>query len=84
MAGTWIDGQFSVGLMYTGKFGQIQKALYSLWKRKIANPIWKIDDYVKQIFREHNQEADHCVNLEAEGQRKIIMDKGKMLKYGRR
>ena len=38
--------------------------------------ISKIDDYVKHIFREHNQEADHWANLGAEGQRTIISDKG--------
>ena len=34
-----------------------------------------IDDYVKHIFREHNQEADLLVNMGAEGQRKIVIDK---------
>ena len=38
--------------------------------------ISKIDDYVKHIFREHYQEADHWANLGAEGQRTIISDKG--------
>ena len=27
----------------------------------------KIGDYVKHIFREHNQEADHLANLGTEG-----------------
>ena len=53
-----------------GKIGQIQKKLYTWWKRKIANPISKIDDYAKHIFQEHNQEADHWANLGAEGHRK--------------
>ena len=35
----------------------------------------KIDDYVKHVFREHNQEADHWANLVAEGQRKVIVDR---------
>ena len=36
----------------------------------------KVDEYVKHIFRKHNQEADHLANLGAEGQRHIIIDKG--------
>ena len=39
-----------------------------------ANPISKVDDYVKHIFREHNQEVDHWANLGVEGQRKILVD----------
>ena len=42
---------------------------------KIANPISKIDDDVKHIFRERNQEADHWANLGAQGQRNIIIDR---------
>ena len=29
------------------------------------------------IFREHNQEADHLANLEAKGQRKVMMERVK-------
>ena len=32
-------------------------------------------DHVKQIFREHNQEADHWANLGPEGQRKVFVDR---------
>ena len=39
------------------------------WNSKVANSISKIDDYVKHIFREHNQEADRWANLRAEGQK---------------
>ena len=42
---------------------------------KKANPISKIDDYVKHIFWEHNRDADHWANLGAEGQRKIVVDR---------
>ena len=45
------------------------------WKRKVAFPFSQIDDNVKHIFREHNQEADHRANLGAEGQRKIVVDR---------
>ena len=44
--------------------------LHSWWKRKIANPISKIDDFVKHVFQEHNQEADLWATIGAEGQRK--------------
>ena len=50
--------------------------LYLWWKRKIALPISKIDDHVKHIFREHNQEAEYWANLGAEGQGKIIIGNG--------
>ena len=43
-----------------------------------------IDDYVKHIFREHNQEADHCANLGTEGQRQLLLTKETILKDGRR
>ena len=35
----------------------------------------KIDDIVKYVFREHNQEADHWANIGAQGQRKIPLDR---------
>ena len=41
----------------------------------MANPISKIDDYVKHIFWEHNQEADHWAKVGAEGQRKVVIDR---------
>ena len=65
------------GTRASGKnIGRIQKTLYSWWKRKIAYPVVQIDDNVKHIFREHNQEAEHLENLGAEGQRKITIEKG--------
>ena len=54
---------------YRGRIGQVEKTLHSWWKEKIASPISKIDDVVKHIFREHNQEADHWVNIGAKGQK---------------
>ena len=54
----------------------IQKTLLQWWKKKIVNPISKIDDfYVKHKFREHNKEADHWANVGVEGQRKVVIDK---------
>ena len=67
-AGKWLNCWYSPGLKYKGKIGQIQQNLYSWWKRKIANPISKIDDYVIHIFGEQHQEADHWANLGPEGQ----------------
>ena len=36
----------------------------------------QVDDYVRRVLREHNQEADHLANLGAEGQRQITVVKG--------
>ena len=44
-------------------------------EKKIANPISKIDDFVKHIFREHNREADHRDNIGAGRQRKTVLDR---------
>ena len=57
------------------KFKKKKKTLHSWWTRKIANPMSKIDDFVKHVFQEHNQEADLWTNSGAEGQRKIVVDK---------
>ena len=35
----------------------------------------QVDDHVKHVFREHNQEADHLANLGAEEQRKVTVEK---------
>ena len=53
---------------------EIQKTLHQWWKKKMANLLQKIDDYVKHIFREH-KEADHWANVGAEGQRKVVIDR---------
>ena len=45
------------------------------WWEKVAFLVTQIDDYVKHIFRKHNQEADHLANLGAEGLRKITVEK---------
>ena len=75
MACKWINGQYSLGHKYRGQTGQVQKTLHPCWKSKIANPVSKIDDIVKHVFREHNQETDHWANLGAEGQRPIVLDR---------
>ena len=48
-----------------------QRIYHSWWKRGAATPISDIDNFVKHIFREHNQEADHCADIGAQGRRKI-------------
>ena len=59
MASKWINGQHSLGQKYRRRIGQVQKTLYSWWKEeKITSPISKIDDSVKHVNREHNQETD--------------------------
>ena len=35
-----------------------------------------MNDYVRRVLREHDQEADHLANLGAEGQRHITVVKG--------
>ena len=52
------------------------KDILLLVEREIANSISKIDDFVKHVFREHNQEADQWANLGAEEQRTTAVDKG--------
>ena len=67
----WINGDFSLEQKYRGKIGQVQTILRSRWKRKIAGPISKINNFVKHVYREHNQE-DHWANSGGQGQRKIV------------
>ena len=43
---------------------------------KSVFPVAQIDDYVKHIFREHSQEADHWATWGVEGQRNYFVDKG--------
>ena len=48
-----------------------RSTLHSWWEKRIAGPI---DKFVKHVYREHNQEADHWANIGAQGQRKIVID----------
>ena len=60
----WINGECSLGQEFRGRIGQVQKKkIHSWWKRKITSPISKIDDFVKHVFREHNQEAEHWAHV---------------------
>ena len=71
----WINGEYSLGHKYRGRIGQVQKTLHSWWKENVAEPISNIDRFMKHVFREHNQEADHWANIGAQGQRKIVLDR---------
>ena len=57
------------------RISQIQKNLYSWWKKTFANPTSKMNDFVKHVFREHNQEADRWANFGIEGQRQVVVDR---------
>ena len=70
----WINGEYSLGQKYRG-IGEVQQTLHSWCQEKSASPISKIDDFVKHVYREHNQEADHWANIGAQGQRKIVSDR---------
>ena len=65
-----------MGLEDREQLESIQRTLHSLWRRKVAYPVRQVDDYVRHVLREHNQEADHLANLGAEGQRQITVEKG--------
>ena len=73
-----------MGQKYKDQIGRIQETLHSWWKRKVAYPVGLIYDYVKHIFREHNQESHHLANLGTEGQRKVTNKRETILKNGRR
>ena len=71
----WIHGELAQGTKYKETLGKIQTILHSWWKRKVATPISNIDSFVKHVYREHNQEADHWANKGAQGRRKIVIDR---------
>ena len=75
VASKWINGEFAHGTRYKDTIGKNQRILHSWWKRKAATPISNIDSFVKNICREHNQEADHWADIRAQGRRKIEIHK---------
>ena len=50
---------------YRDRIGGKQKTLRTWWKTRVACPIQKINDYVKHMRTEHNQETDHMANFRA-------------------
>ena len=75
VAEKWINGRHALGQKFQAKTGRIQETLHSRWKKKIAYPVAQIDEFVKHIFKEHNQEADHLTNLGTEVQRKVTIER---------
>ena len=67
----WINGEYAQGTKYKVTIGKVQRILHSWWKRGAATPFSNIDNFVKHIYREHNQEADHGTDIGAQGRRKI-------------
>ena len=43
-------------------------------------PRGKVDDYVKHIVTEHNQEVDHLAKLGTEEQRKVTIENGRQFR----
>ena len=76
VAEKWINGHDAMGQKHSGEIGHIQNTFHSWWKKHVACPVTKIDDYVQRIFREHNQEVDRLANLFAEGERISPLRKG--------
>ena len=84
VSGKWINFQYALSQKYRGrKIGHNQKTLHSWWKRKIALFISKIDDYVKHIFREDNQEADTRRTWVQKDREQLLWTKEVILKDGR-
>ena len=67
----WINGEFAQGTTYKETIGKIQRTLHSWWKRRVAAPNPDIDNFVKHVNREHNQEADHPTNISSTKKEKI-------------
>ena len=74
MAEKWIKVHRAFGRKFQTKIDRILKTLHSWWKKKTAYPVAQIDDFVKHIFLEHNQEADHLAHPGTFGRRKITID----------
>ena len=63
----WPNGHHTMEKMYKEcSFRGGSGELYILWRN--------IDDYVRHIFREHNQEVDHVANLGTKEQHKITIE----------
>ena len=60
MAETWINGHCAV-------VNELHERCIRGWRGKFRT-LGKIDDFVKHIFGDHNQEADHLLNLGAEAE----------------
>ena len=84
VAGKWVSGHYALGQQFQARPGRIQKPLHSWWKKKTAYPVAQIDDFVKHIFREYNEEADHLANLGTSGRRNIQLTEYRTQRTGKR
>ena len=66
-----INGEFGQGTEYKERTGKIQSILHSWSKRRVATPISNNDSFVKQVYKEHHQEAHHWADIGAQGRRKF-------------
>ena len=80
----WISGEFAQGTKYKDTIGKIQRILHSWWKRGAATPISNIDNFVKHVYREHNQEADHWADIELREEEKLISKEKTPQQHGKR
>ena len=70
---------------YRWEFFLLKKCrTHAWWKRGAATPISNIDNFVKHIYREHNQEADHRADMEHKGQEKLISIGNTLPQHGNR
>ena len=74
VAEQWIIGYFAMGKKDAENIGHIQKTLHLWLRRNVAYPVDKVDDYVKHVFREHNQETDDLANQGTEGHTHITIE----------
>ena len=69
----WINGDNSLEQKYRGKVGQAQRILHSRWKRKIAGPISKTNNFVKHVYREHKGKQTIGPTLADKDKGKIVI-----------
>ena len=70
----WINAHYAMGQKIQGEIGHIQKTLHSY---KTGKCVSSCTDrrFREAYFQEHNQEADHLADLDAEGKRNITIEK---------
>ena len=68
----WINGAFAQGTKVQRDRLENSKDLTLMVEEKSCRAISDIDNFVKLVYREHNQEADHWSNIGALGRRKWI------------
>ena len=76
MAEKWINGNYAMGKKYKDNsvvFKKKKNVAFVVEEENRTSP-WRevVDDYVKHISREHNEEADHLATLGMEGQKNTL------------